>query len=376
MDQLTNKQRQIIRLAYQSKDPELRRRAVEQVVTARYTQEFKNWANDQGSVFTRRETGNKVRFNSLDSSDQKEVYRRWRAGEYQDRGGPAPGEHEEGDDAQEGAQEGEGGGRHADRTELRGKPKKQMSDDSGLKDDDLERILPMEKINQLEGNLPDKIKDGFKNTSFQELETLRQAVEYMAANPDEEYTKNHWLTKVAKVTNDEMKKLHKGLSKKLEKAKGRKYSDRVLQVANDNNLEGVDADAVWQFRKDKPSRGRKLSAEELKAKFLAGSWADQETKERVREMSADEFMAMRNAIFDEEDEDLEFAEAEAEAQAGRQASEKDDLRLFEKPPGSEENEKEARLSSVGRKIVRMAFHSTDPDVRRKLVRRAKAELNA
>lgn len=374
MDQLTNKQRQIIRLAYQSKDPELRRRAVDRVLTARYTQEFKDWANEQGDVFTRRQTGNKVRFNSLDSSDQKEVYRRWRAGEYQDRGGPAPGEHGEGDDAQEEAQEGEGGGRHADRTELRGKPKKQMSDDSGLKDDDLERILPMEKINQLEGDLPDKIKDGFKNTSFQELETLRQAVEYMAANPDEEYTKNHWLTKVAKVTNDEMKKLHKGLSKKLEKAKGRKYGDRVLQLANDNDLEGVDADAVWQFRKDKPLRGRKLSAEELKAKFLEGNWADAETKERVRKMSADEFMAMRNAIFDEEDEDLEFAEAEA--QANRQASKKDDLRLFEKPPGSEENEKETRLSSVGRKIVRMAFHSTDPDVRRKLVRRAKAELNA
>lgn len=83
-------------------------------------------------------------------------------------------------------------------------------------------------------------------------------------------------------------------------------------------------------------------------------------------MNADEFMAMRNAIFEDEDEEISF---EVAASTKRQASE---LRLFERPP--EDPDKIANLSSVGRKIVRMAFHSKDPEVRRKLVRRARAEL--
>lgn len=381
MDHLTDKQRQIIRLAFNSKDPELRRKAVDRVMTARYTQEFKNWANQQEDQFTHPETQNRVRFNSLPSQAQKEVYRRWKAGEYEDRGGPAAG----GDGGAGGGGAGEGGGgsgdggrgrgerggRYADRKELRGEPKKEMDDATGLDEEDLGRMLPMSKLDELEGDMGQRIKRGLMDSTYNDLESLSVSVEYMAENPDDDYTKNHWLTKVAKLNTDELKKLHKGLSKKLADAKGRKYSEAVLEIANNNDLEGVDADAVWQFRKDKPLRGRKLSPEELKQKFLQGSWADAETKARVREMSADEFMAMRNSIFDEEDEELEFAQAGG---SGRQASSK--LRLFDRPPGAEESDKEARLSPEGRKIVRMAFHSKDPEVRRKLVRRAKAELNA
>lgn len=375
MDQLNDKQRKIIRLAYTCKDPELRRQALDRILTARYTQEFKNWANSQGQSFTRRDTGNQVRFNSLSSQEQKEVYRRYEAGEYEDRGGPAAGGGGEGGDgggrdqgADDGGERSEGGGSHSDRTELRGKAKKSMEDKSKIKDEDLERMLPMEKINQLEGDMGERIKAGLRDSSYNDLESLHVSTQYMAENPDDDYTKNHWLSKHAKLGPDEMKTFHKALTKKLVDAKGRLYSQAVLEIANNNSLEGVDADAVYAFRKAKPARGRKLTPEQLKQKFLQGSWADADTKARVREMSADEFMAMRNAIFDEDEEEISFGGESGGS--GRQAS---DLRLFERPPG---DEKEARLSKLGRKIVRMAYTSPDPEIRRKLVRRAKAELNA
>jgi hypothetical protein len=378
MDQLNDKQRQIIRLAFTSKDPELRRRAVERVMTARYTQEFKDWANSQGGVFTHPDTGNQVRFNSLPSQSQKEVYRRYEGGDYEDKGGPAAGGGG-GDDAGGGRDQGAddgggdgGGGRHSDRKELRGKPSKSMDDKTGITEEAMGGMFPMAKLDDLDGDMGDRIKKGIMESSYQDLEALHTSAEYMAQNPDDDYTKNHWLSKIVKLDNDEMKKFHKALGKKLQDAKGRKYNSTVLEIANNNNLEGVDADAMHAFRKDKPEPGyRELTPEQLKQKFLQGSWADAETKARVREMSVDDFMAMRNAILAEEEDELSFGDVAASTK--RQANE---LSLFDRPPGSEDTDKEASLSTVGRKIVRMAFHSKDPEVRRKLVRRARAELTS
>lgn len=358
MDQFNNKERQIIRLAFSSKNPDLRRRAVEQIITARYTPEFLEWAKSQGKVFNHTTpTGqvNQVSWASLFSKEQTEVHKRYDAGEYKDKGGPSPG----GD--------GGDGGPHANRKALRGVPKKAMKDKAELDQDTLGRMLPMEKISQLEGDKGDRIKRGLMGASYHDLEAIHTSASYMAENPDDEYTKNHWLTKDAKLDHGEMKTFHKALGKKLQDAMGRKYGATVLEIANSNSLEGIDADAVWQFRRDKPARGRKLTPEQLKQKFLQGSWADAETRERVQKMSPDEFEAMRNAIFDEEDDELSFGEVAA---SSRQASE---MNLFERPPGSDK--KEANLSAIGRKLVRMAFNSKDPEVRRKLVRRAKAEIN-
>jgi len=372
MDQLNDKQRQIIRLAFTSKDPELRRRAVEKVVTARYTEEFKEWANSQGAVFTRPDTGNQVRFNSLESQEQKEVYRRYEGGDYEDKGGPAaPGGGEDsGGDRDQGADD-SGGGQHANRKELRGKGKKSMEDDAGMNAEALGKMFPVEKLEAVEDEewktlIQDTLLNG--DLSYGKLEALQMTLQYMAENPDKDYTKNHWLTKHAKLDQGELKKLNKALGKKLQDAKGRKYSSTVLGIANSNNLEGVDADAIHAFRVAKPARGKKLTPEQLKQKFLQGPWGDAETKKRVREMDANEFMAMRNAIFDEDDEEgLSFDVA---------ASTKSTLSLFDLPPGSEDTDKEASLTKIGRKIVRMAFNSKDPEVRRKLVRRARAETTS
>jgi hypothetical protein len=372
MEQLTDKQRQIIRLAYKTNDPELRRKAVARVMTARYTPEFKEWANGQGAVFTHPETNNQVRFNSLPSQSQKEVYRRYKGGEYQDRGGPAPGEgggDDDGGDREQGAA-GEGGEERQEggkKRQIRRRPKKKMEDAASISDEELSEMLPTDKLDALDGDKGNRIKDGFRNASYSDLESLFVSTEYMAENPEDDYSKNHWLMKTAGLSPAEIKKLHKQLGKKLKDAKGSLYGEKVVEVAEGNDLEDKDAWAVQDFLEDKPTRGRKLSPQELFQRFLNHPKTSAETKERMKDMNLNEFMAMYNSIMDEDEEDeLAFSGA------GRQASQKDDLRLFERPPGA----KEAHLSQLGRKIVRMAFHSKDPEVRRKLVRRARAELQS
>jgi len=390
MEKFDEKQRKIIRLAYACKDPELRRQAVERVVTARYKPEFKEWANSQGAVFTHPETQNQVRFNSLNSQAQKEVYNRWDAGEYYDRGGPAPkgqgGEKEKGEKKEKGS-------KHADRTELRGKASKSMEDSAGLTEKDIYDLIPKSKLDKArtepKGLRGDDIKAAMMSFNFGELDQIHSGAEYMAKyGVDDDYSKGHWLVKVVGMDQEEVNEFYKGLRRKLEKAKGRLYAKSVLEIANEHDLEGEDADAIHQFRKDKPLTGRRLTPEQLKQKFLAGDWADAETKARVREMTGDEFMAMRNAIFDEDEEELAGA-VEGEAAASVAASVKtsgeeeeevegeepwSDLNLLEAPPKG--GDKKASLTPLGRKIVRMAYKSTDKEVRRKLVRRAKAELNS
>lgn len=379
MDNLNDKQRQIIRLAFNSKDPDLRRKAVERVMEARYTPEFKQWADAQGSVFRHPETGNMNRFNSIPSQAQREVYRRWEGGEYEDQGGPAPGGGDGGGGRDEGGDRGDGGGgggrgrggKYADRTELRGKPRKSMQDAAGLTDDDLADILPVDAIRGKRHG--DRILDGLKQASYQDLDALHESTKYLAANPEDPFSKNHWLRKHAGLDGDQLKSFHAGLSKKLVDAKGRLYSQTVLEIANDNELEGEDADTVRQFRLDKPPTGRKLTPEQLKQKLLQGPWiTDPKQRERIKAMSADEFMAMRNSILDDEEEEgLEVAPGGTVA---RQAA--DELRLFERPPEGDDSGKTARLTEVGRKIVRIAFTSKDPSTKAEIVKLMKAEMSS
>lgn len=365
MEHLSNKEREIIRLAYTSKDPELRRKAVERVLQARYTPEFKAWADKQGDVFTHQTPSgpHKVKFNSLNSQEQKEVYRRWAAGEYHDQGGPAPGEKGEGEGEKKEApaegEEEERGHKYSDRTELRGQPKKKMDDKATLSEEDLAEILPVDKIRKQRHG--DRILEGLQKASYGDLDALYESTKFLAANPEDDFSKNHWLRKHAGLSGDDLKTFFKGLSKKLEDAKGRLYSENVLEIANDNDLEGIDADSVRQFRIDKPATGRKLTPEQLKQKFLAGPWiTDPKQRERIMKMSPDEFMAMRNSILEEEEEELEMAGASKQAA--------DELRLFERPPGSEGSEKAARLTVVGRQIVRIAYESKDATTRDKIVK--------
>ena len=375
MDQLNDKQRQIVRLAYTTKDPELRRKAVENVlkaqhiVEARYTPEFKAWADAQGDVFTNPKTQNKNRFNSIPSEAQREVYRRWKAGDYHEQGGPAPGAGGEGGGAgkekaapaDEGGDEGgPRGQKHKGRTQLRGVAKKQMEDPAELGDRDLGDFLPVTKLTRLPAERGRRLREGLKKATFNELEALEKITQFIVENPDDEYSKKHWMTESLGLTPAEIKTFHKGVRKKLADARGRLYGERVLEIANNNDLEGLDADAVHQFRLDKPKWGRQLTPEQLKQKFLQGPWADAETKERVRDMTADEFMAMRNAIFDEEEEEEMGASAKVASVIGDE-----DFNMFELPPGMG---KGARLSEVGRKIVRIAYESKDPAVREKITK--------
>jgi len=391
MDQLTDKQRKIIRLANKSDNPELRRRAVRTVTAARtmqagnYAPEFLQWAKDQGQVFTNSETGNLVRWNSLPSKDQAAVHTRYDAGDYEDKGGPGKGGGA-GDDkapADGGDQEQERGQKHTKRKELRGIGSKKLEDEAGLSDQDLGKMLPLERLQKLtekdfKGGA-DRIINGFKNANFNDLESFVYIAEYLATKPDDPYSKDHWLSKNLKLDKDEVKTFHKELKRKTDEVHGRKYGRRVLAIANANDLESEDADAVYDFRKDKPPTGRKLTPEQLKQKFLQGPWGDAETKKRVRGMDANEFMAMRNAIFDEDEEEISISWGKtASHHEEKEEEDKQAPSLFERPPGApkapEKTAGAPKLTKLGRRIVRMAYNSTDAEVRTKLVRRAKAEL--
>lgn len=391
MENLNEKQRKIIRLAYTSKDPDLRQKAIrvvqnsQRIVEARYTPEFKEWADAQGDVFTHPETKNKNKFNSIPSQAQSEVFRRWEAGEYEKQGGPAPGEKGDGGDggggggddagaADDGGDDKEKGeGKYADRTELRGVARKSMDEKAQLKEKDLGDFLPVVKLERLPDDRGERLKKGLQNASYNDLESLQDVSRFLIANPDDEFSRKHWMREALKLTPAEIKMFHKGITKKLAEAKGRLYSENVLEIANDNVLEGIDADKVYQFRKDKPKQGRKLTPEQLKQMFLQGPWArDPKVRERVQAMNADEFMAMRNAIFEEEEEEmLDIGAGKVASSAAKAASsheegeEEEEFDLFMRPPGSE---KSARLSKMGRRIVRIAYESKDRTVREKAMK--------
>jgi len=381
MTKLEDKERQIIRLAYKTKDTGLRRKAVERVVEARYNPEFKRWADAQGAVFRNPETGRMVRFNSLKSAAQKDIFRRWRAGEYHAQGGPPP----PGGEAREEkpkkpereapapeARVPARGEKHKDRTELRGEPRKKMEDHARVTDEELNDFVPRAKLDRIAEGRGRRFQKWLRKAPYRDLDALRNVTRFLLQNPDDEYSRNHWLVKGAKLAPQDIKNLHEGLTKKLRDTKGRLYSRTVLEIANNNDLEGVDADAVWQFRADKPKWGRRLSPEELKQKFLAGPWArDPEVRERVQKMSADEFMAMRNSIFEQEEEEDEFdltpppKRTAGEIEEPEEDDEEMTMMLLESPPAPG---KKARLSEVGRKIVRIAYESKDPEVRKKIVK--------
>ena len=78
-------------------------------------------------------------------------------------------------------------------------------------------------------------------------------------------------------------------------APGKKHPEAVQKAMKKHNLEDKDADEVEAFKKAKPQKGKKkMSPQELMQKFMQK--AKPETKERMKGMSPNEFMAMLNAI--------------------------------------------------------------------------------
>jgi hypothetical protein len=93
------------------------------------------------------------------------------------------------------------------------------------------------------------------------------------------------------------------------------FHQNVTAVANEYDLDAEDAEQLYDFRADKPAYGRKLSPEQLFHKFL--SRAKPETRERMQGMNIQDFMVMYLSIMaDEDDEAIDLSRAVAAGKGG------------------------------------------------------------
>jgi len=364
MENLNDRERKLVRLAFTSTDPDLRRRAVERVMTARYRPEFLQIVLNQR--FRHPETGNMVTWKSLPSQAQKGIYNEWQqAQEARGEGGGGGGgdQREEGGGADRGRGEdrGERGQKYADRKALYSTRHRKADDakaDIGEDSDLAELAIP----DRMSDEDKEVAKEQLGKATFADLKKLRERTQHALDNPEGQYRQT---LEGLGYTEDSLKKLGKSLDKEIRKSRGKRFHQDVLEAANAWDLEEEDADVLEDFRRDKPARGRHHSWPELFQKFLNHRLTKPETKERMREMSVDDFKKMYLAILKDEDEDVEAEPA------GRQASAREDLSrrasLFDQGnPG--------HLTPEGRKLVRLAYHSADPEVRTKLLRIARTQL--
>lgn len=368
MENLNKKQREIIKLAFNSKDPALRRRAVETIVTARYRQEFLNVVMKQR--FQHPETGNMVTWKSLPSQSQKRIYGEWQQAQKargEDGGGGGADEGGGGEGGGKGRKEGPARGhKHADRKELRSTRNRKARDShAGIGADHELRGLAVP-----EGMSARVKKDSHKSlddATYETLDNLRKHVGHALENPDGKYMQG--LEDVGYERNG-LKKLHKAFGNKMVDTKGKKFHKDVLDVANDNDLEEEDADVLRDFREDKPGYGRHHTWPELFQKFLSHRLTTPETKERMKDMNVEDFKKMYLAIMKDEDEDEDFS---AIRMASEHEPEERKITIFD-PPSIVE--KTAKLTSEGRRLVRTAFRTKDSSFREKVLKVARAELDA
>lgn len=198
----------------------------------------------------------------------------------------------------------EGPRRHENRTRLRGGGRKQMDQKAKLPSFFISKVLPEGASSEAKAHA----KDQLKAATYGDLERLRKAAAHIAENWDSDFAKNHALVKHLGYDREGLKKLQRLLKRKLGDVNGRQYHDDVLEMANKYDLESEDADALYDWRVDKPARGRALSDQEKMNRFLAK--AKPETRERMQGMSLADFMVMYKSILKEV---LEDEEEEAQA---------------------------------------------------------------
>ena len=184
-------------------------------------------------------------------------------------------------------------GKHKDRKEIRGVPK---PDDAKVKmSSDAKKSFVPEGLSDEAKAATEK---GLKGLTYGTLKQLASNVQAAVDDPEGPYAQ---ALAGSGYTPGELSKMHATIKSMLKGAEGRKYNQTVLDVANKYDLESEDADELYDFKDDKPGRGKKLTPQELMQKFLAK--AAPETKERMQGMAIDDFMAMYNAIMADEDEE-------------------------------------------------------------------------
>lgn len=351
-------ERQLVRMAFTSSDPILRRGILESLRIARYAEEFMQGV--EGQTFHNPETGNQVKFVSLPHTEQQKIYQQWAQAQ---QGAQAPQESEPKGETKPETQTPQPSGKHKDRKELRAKPKAKMSDTVGVSEELTELLVP----EGMSETSRETAKKALSEAKYELLEQLRNNAEKALEKPNGAYMKG---LLAGGYTEEGVRKMHKGLNKALEAAEGKKYHPTVLSVANMYDLESEDADELRDFKGDKPHRGRKLNPQELFQKFMQK--AKPETRERMKSMDLNDFMAMYNSIMAEEEEESPaktasrlprqpHAEVLQAIQEGRLAV---PLTVFDEP---EDDEPQVALSAEEREIVRLAYASQDPQVRRQVL---------
>jgi len=344
---------------------------------AHYSKEFHDWGQSQGAVFTNPETGNTVRFTSLPSQEQSKHYQRWESGGYEDRGGPSK-DHQtkrETKRLRDKARMKELKERikelrpkfKEDKEEktkpksFRKRPKSKMSERSGLGEGDIGGKATSSIRNEYKG---DKLMDALSKASYENLEIAQRAAEEAYHNPDGWVGQVHW---ISAMPEDALREFHSGVSKKLSDARGAKFADVVYRTGVDNGLEEEDALAILDFREDKPDYGRKLSNQELFNRFLNHPKTSQETKERMRKMDINEFMAMYNAILDDEDEtELSMTKTSSLTLRGFQARIGSSILGEVRPVRKTAPLKAHQLLPSEKKAVIMAYQSGSTDMKRRV----------
>lgn len=130
-----------------------------------------------------------------------------------------------------------------------------------------------------------KSSGNFSSAEKKDFDKMLRALKSVGATPP------------APAKKDEDKSESKPKSKST-KPKAKK-TPALTKLLSKHSLKDGDADSVLDWKKKKPAAGKKLSDAQMLARFLAH--ASPETKERMKGMSPKDFMAVYNAIMEDEE---------------------------------------------------------------------------
>jgi hypothetical protein len=354
-------ERRLIRIAFETRDPEVRRGILAALRLA-YSEDFLK--SVEGQEYRNPETDKLVKFVSLPADEQKKLYQQWQS-KKKDEPKPEKPEADVDPDLEndEEPKAKKPAGKHKERKELRGAGKKKLSDPVKI-DDELKSLLTPEGMDPKNRERAGK---QLAEASYELLNMLYERTAKALDKPDGKVMKS--LLKSG-YTPEALEKAQSQLKKHLADTKGRQYTKDVLEIANAHDLEGDDADELREFKGDKPVHGKKLTPQELMQKFL--KHAKPETRDRMQGMPIGDFMAMYKAIMAESGEDdADLGKMARELEQPHDVMQKalNDGRLADEDEDDEESGSKAgsALSAEDREILRLAHGARSTAVRRQLL---------
>ena len=193
-------------------------------------------------------------------------------------------------------------GKHKDREELRGKAQKESTPETKIEAPKWlhDQIIAVGAPPTMAPEMKKETVEKFENITVGAGHKMLGNIEQALASPGGEYLE---ALETLGYSPAGLKTLQRKLRKALRPYAGRRYNQAVLGVANEWDLEGEDADELYDFKADKPAWGKKLTDAQLMQKFL--SKASPETRERMQGMSVADFMIMYKSIMAEDEEEEE-----------------------------------------------------------------------